>query len=223
MQYCPKCRINIRGNKARCPLCQGHLEGMPENAAFPSLRKPGISARSIVKMSTFCFLTIEIIMCAIWFLTSYNYHTTLPWVPLVIAGAAVLWLDLLIALYMRYNVLKIFTTEAYIAIILDVIIDLETGSHGWSVTWMIPCTFAALAIATVIFETISRMSLVEYIIYLLADTVFCMVQIWPIAAHFNHFVWPAIICMTAYMIFAFWIIVFKTKDIRNASAKYFNI
>ncbi|MCI1768967.1 MAG: DUF6320 domain-containing protein, partial [Mageeibacillus sp.] len=118
---------------------------MPENAAFPSLRKPGISARSIVKMSTFCFLTIEIIMCAIWFLTSYNYHTTLPWVPLVIAGAAVLWLDLLIALYMRYNVLKIFTTEAYIAIILDVIIDLETGSHGWSVTWMIPCTFAALA------------------------------------------------------------------------------
>lgn len=223
MLYCPKCKMNIRGSKARCPLCLGHLEGEPESPAFPVLKKPGISARSIVKMSTFCFLTIEIIMFAVWFLTSSTFHRTLPWIPLVIIGAAVIWHDLLIALYMRYNILKIITTEAFIAIILDVLIDLETGGHAWSVIWMIPCTFVALAITTIMFGAISRMHLVDYVIYLLTDTIFCLVQIWPIATGFNTFVWPAIICMTAYLILIIWIALFKTRDIKNASAKYFNI
>ena len=30
MQYCPKCRIKMRGDKAECPLCGGRVTGDPE-------------------------------------------------------------------------------------------------------------------------------------------------------------------------------------------------
>ncbi len=42
MQYCPKCKINIRGHKTCCPLCQGQLQGEPEKNPFPVLAKPKV-------------------------------------------------------------------------------------------------------------------------------------------------------------------------------------
>ena len=31
MQYCPKCKVKVRGYKTECPLCQGRLTGTPED------------------------------------------------------------------------------------------------------------------------------------------------------------------------------------------------
>ena len=39
MQYCPKCRVKIRGNKSCCPLCRATLTGEGEDGAFPVLRQ----------------------------------------------------------------------------------------------------------------------------------------------------------------------------------------
>ena len=60
MQYCPKCRINIRGNKSCCPLCQGELAGEPAEDVFPVLVPRKISQASLLKIATFCFAAVEI-------------------------------------------------------------------------------------------------------------------------------------------------------------------
>lgn len=215
--------MNIRGNKARCPLCQGHLVGDPETPSFPIVKKPGISAFSIIKMATFCFLAIEIVMGTVWFLTNYCYHISFPWVPLVMLGTVVLWVDLLVAIYVRNNILRIITYEAYIAIAADFIIDLKTGFHAWSLNWMIPSTLVGLSLATVLFGLLSKMRLSDYVIYLLTNTVLSLVQLWSIGTGKTTFVWPSIICIAAHLILTAWIVVFKSHDLKNASAKYFNI
>ena len=62
MQYCPKCRISIRGNKTECPLCGGRVTGEPEPGGFPILERNRFSHMSVVKVGTFCLLTFFIIM-----------------------------------------------------------------------------------------------------------------------------------------------------------------
>ena len=60
MQYCPKCKIQIRGNKACCPLCQGKLTKDPQDPAFPALKHRIVTSFSIIKVSTFLFLVLEL-------------------------------------------------------------------------------------------------------------------------------------------------------------------
>ena len=52
---------------------------------------------------------------------------------------------------------------------------------------------------------------------------FCMFQIIPLALGQNHFEWPAVICMALYLILAVGAVVFRFRDLKNASAKYFNV
>ena len=62
MQYCPKCRISIRGDKTECPLCGGRVTGNAEPGGFPVLDRRRFSHMSLVKVGTFCLLTFIIIM-----------------------------------------------------------------------------------------------------------------------------------------------------------------
>ena len=80
MQYCPKCRLNIRGEKAGCPLCGGRLAGDPEPGGFPVLEKRRFSHMSVVKVATFCCLSMFIILMAAEILCDFK----LAWVPFVV-------------------------------------------------------------------------------------------------------------------------------------------
>ena len=35
MKYCEKCKVSVRGNAERCPLCNAVLTGDPEPGGFP--------------------------------------------------------------------------------------------------------------------------------------------------------------------------------------------
>lgn len=224
MQYCPKCKIQIRGKKSCCPLCQGKLTQEPEDPAFPALKKRRVTSISLMKIATFLFLVLEIVMAGLWVLTQYQIGHFLPWIPLVMIGDLVVWINLLLAMYLRNNVMKIITVEAYLAIVIDYVIDRLTGFYGWSVIWMIPATFLGLAIVTLCIGKGAKLRLEDYIIYLAIDGVLCIaLQLVPILRGNNHFIWPAIICMDIYLILAAGTLVFRFRDLKSASAKYFNV
>ena len=83
MQYCPKCRISIRGDKTECPLCGGRVTGNAEPGGFPVLDRRRFSHMSLVKVGTFCLLTFIIIMNSLEIL----YDFKLAWVPFAVMGA----------------------------------------------------------------------------------------------------------------------------------------
>jgi hypothetical protein len=223
MQYCPKCRISVHGSKTCCPLCQGKLTGEPETPAFPTLRRPRVSSFSIIRVSAFIFIVFEIILAAVYYLVRHELGHPIPWIPIVMMGSAIAWADLILAIYLRNNIIRIITFEAYIAIILDYLIDLHHGFYGWSVNWMIPATYLALAAVTICIGKCARLILDDYLIYLITDSITCMLQLIPIILGQNTFEWPAVICMACYMILAVAALIFRPHDVKNASAKYFNI
>lgn len=219
MLYCSKCGISIRGNKRCCPLCQGELTGTPSEAAFPTLKRARITSLSLVKLFTFLFIALEIVWSAVGFLADF----TLAWVPFAMAGTLVAWLDAVLAVYFRNNVVKNITIQVYLVMIGGFIIDRFTGFHGWSVQWLIPCCFLGLVTTTIALGRGLPLRLEEYILYLAVDMVLSLLQTIFLVMRMNAFVWPAVISMAALLILGVAALLFRFRDLKNASEKLFHM
>ena len=219
MLYCSKCGISIRGNKRCCPLCQGELTGTPSEAAFPTLKRARITSLSLVKLFTFLFIALEIVWSAVGFLANF----TLAWVPFAMAGTLVAWLDAVLAVYFRNNVVKNITIQVYLVMIGGFVIDRFTGFHGWSVQWLIPCCFLGLVTTTIALGRGLPLRLEEYILYLAVDMVLSLLQTIFLVMGTNAFVWPAVISMAALLILGVAALLFRFRDLKNASEKLFHM
>ena len=221
MQICQKCNVKIRGRKECCPLCQGRLKEVEgeENPSFPVLEKRKISNITFLKMCTFVFIASEIIFGAVNIMTEGEFSFIGP----VMLGIFVAWIDVIATMYLRNNLIKVITFEVIVAIVVDLYIDVKTGFHGWSVDWMIPMTLIGLAIATNIIAWVLKLRLDEYILYIVLDFVMALVQIIFIKNGMNNFPWPAAISIITYMILIAALVIFRFRDLKNASEKMFNI
>ena len=219
MQYCPKCRVSIKGNKTGCPLCGGRLTGEPEPGGFPVIEKSKISHMSVVKLATFCCLSVFIILMALEVL--YNFK--LPWVPFVVIIMLIAWGDLMVGVYFRSNFIKMFAIETYLIMVTCLIADLLTGFHGWSVAFVFPIGFLVLVLVTIGVGRGARLRLEEYIIYLAVAMLLSMLQIIPIVLHSNPVILPAVLCMAIMLILACGAIIFRFRDLMSAVEKLFNL
>ena len=181
MQYCPKCRISIRGDKTECPLCGGRITGDPEPGGFPALEKSRFSHMSLVKVGTFCLLTFIIIMVSLEIL----YDFKLAWVPFAVMGALIAWGDLMVGIYYRNNLIKTLFVETYLAMAVCLLVDALTGWHGWSVAYVIPIGFVLLVFVTISVGRAANLRLEEYIIYIFVTILLSMLQLIPVLTHVN--------------------------------------
>ena len=221
MQYCPKCKVKIKGKKTCCPLCQGQIREIEGNleASFPTIKKKKISNVTLFKLVTFLFIASEIVLETI----NIQTKSMLPYIGVTMLGFLVAWITFVTTLYLRNNLLKVVTWEVVVAIVVDVYIDIKTGYIGWSVEWMIPATLFGLAIATIIIAKIMKLRLDEYILYLVLDLIMALLQIIFIRNGMNDFTWPAVIVIMIYLILIVGVIIFRFADLKNASQKMFNM
>ena len=219
MQYCPKCRISIRGAKTECPLCGGRITGDPEPGGFPALEKSRFSHMSLVKVGTFCLLTFIIIMVSLEIL----YDFKLAWVPFAVMGALIAWGDLMVGIYYRNNLIKTLFVETYLAMAVCLLVDALTGWHGWSVAYVIPIGFVLLVFVTISVGRAANLRLEEYIIYIFVTILLSMLQLIPVLTHVNPNILPAVISMAILLIAACAAVIFRFRDLRSAVEKLFNL
>lgn len=221
MQYCPKCKVNIRGSKEVCPLCQGQLKEseLTMDEAFPIIKKNKVSDITFMKVCTFIFIALEIIFETINIMTQ-NRHS---FIGVVMLGIAVCWVTIITTLYLRNNLIKVITWEVFVAIVVDIYIDMHTGFYGWSLIWMVPATLTALAIVTIIVAKVTKLRLDEYALYIVFDIAMSMVQIVFIRNGMNKFPWPAVISIMIYLILGVALVIFRFRDLKQASQKMFNM
>ena len=221
MQYCPKCKVKIRGKKSCCPLCQGKLreEEGQLNAPFPTLKKKKISNITFLKVITFIFIASEIIFGTINIQTDSAY----PFIGVTMLGIFVAWITALTTMYLRNNLIKVITWEVVVAIVVDIYIDLQTGFHAWSVNWMVPATLIGLAIATFIIAGAQKLRLDEFILYLILDLGMALLQFIFIKNGMNTFTWPAVISIMVYLVMISGLVIFRFGDLVHATSKFFNM
>ncbi|MDC7294030.1 MULTISPECIES: DUF6320 domain-containing protein [unclassified Butyrivibrio] len=221
MQYCPKCKVNIRGNKRCCPLCQGQLKDseLQMEPPFPRIKMNKVSNITFMKMCTFLFIALEIIFETINIMT----HREHSFIGVVMLGLVAGWVTIITTLYLRNNLLKVITWEVFVAIVVDIYIDMKTGFLGWSLVWMVPGTLIGLAIATIIIAKVLKLRLDEYALYIVFDILMSLIQIIFIRNGMNKFPWPAGISIMIYLILGVAMVIFRFRDLKNASQKMFNM
>lgn len=221
MQICPKCKVNIRGNKSCCPLCQGKLKTVEgeSNPSFPTIKRKKISNITFLKVCTFLFVASEIVFLTINIMTQNKFSFISPVMLGILAG----WITIITTMYLRNNLIKVITWEVIVAIVVDIYVDLHTGFYGWSFAWMIPLTLIGLAIATIITALVLKLRLDEYILYLVLDLVMVLLQIVFIKNGMNKVPWPAVCSVMTYLILFAGVIIFRFNDLKNASEKMFNM
>ena len=100
---------------------------------------------------------------------------------------------------------------------------MQTGFHGWSLEWMVPSTLFGLAVATIIIAKVLKLRLDEYALYIVFDIVMSLLQIIFIRNGMNKFPWPAVISIMIYLILGVAMVIFRFRDLKNASEKMFNL
>ena len=138
-------------------------------------------------------------------------------------GSVVIWIDMVVAIMLRGNILKLVTFEAYAVMVLSYMTDRFMGNRGWDIAWTIPVTLVVLLVFTILIGIVTKAHLEDYVNYLIFDFVVAMLQIIPIIRETNIFMWPAVICVAIYLILATAIILFRFRDLKNASAKFWNM
>ncbi len=219
MQYCQKCRIQIRGNKACCPLCQATLGGHPEPDVFPVLKKNPFTSVMIARICTFILISWLIILGAIELIT----HFQVGWAFAAGLVGIIIWLDVLIGLTYRSDMLKMITSQTYIIMLICLAIDILTGFRSWSLSYILPIGFLWLVFATLGIARSLDMGMNEYIVYLVVDIFLCMLQLIPVLNGWNHFIIPAVVCMTVMAILTAWALIFNFGQVKNAVLKLLNL
>ncbi len=220
MQECPKCNITIRGNKECCPLCKGSLTGKPEDPAFPVIRPKKVGRVTFLKISAFLTLVSIIVLTLLAFLLPEDKN---DWVSMVIICILFAFTDVCLVIYYKRNALRVMTTQFYLVLLLVFLIDLKTGAHGFSVSFVWPAGLILLLLFTLITGRICGLELGDYMIYLVLDVLLSFVQLIPGAARYNVFPALAWTSIAAMLVFAAFIIIFRFRELKNASSKYLNM
>ena len=220
MQSCKKCRITIRGDKERCPLCGGPVAGEIENGLFPVLPRPAVSRLSFMRVSLFLFLTFEIAMIVL----ACTLSEPPAGIPFAMAAAAIGIFDIALLVYYRNNLMQLVVLEIYVGLGVAILTDLYTRRPHWSVIWVAPAVFVGLTITIAAVGKASRMRVEEYILYLLCDVIVSTAfQTVMILAGVNTFRIPAIISMAFVIVFFLWMVIFNHQVLGRESRKLFNV
>jgi hypothetical protein len=157
MLNCPVCKVNVAGNKARCPLCGGALSGTadPETEVFPVLSGPRLSVRFYLN-ALGLFLIAANIICLLINIATFQ---TAWWSLLVMAGSGCAWVTAAVAVAHRRDLTQSVAWQLTLLSGLSLIWDWRYGFHGWSIDFVLPCAAAAAVITIVLLILLLRLPL----------------------------------------------------------------
>lgn len=222
MQYCSYCGVYIRGNKKNCELCGNSLstdDGRDENPKIYPDIPPAYEHHLAIRI----MLLISIITVVVNFAVYLIFPVNIKWPLFVVFGLLSMWLSLTMVIRKRHNIPKNIMWQVAIVSALSFFWDWRTGFWGWSLDYIIP--FACIAAMIVMYVTakIMKLSIREYIIYSLIDSLFGIIPILFIVFHWINVIYPSIICVGISIIFLSTIFIFHGENIMTELHKRMHI
>lgn len=212
MQYCEHCKVHLRGNRRKCPLCQNSLmkNGNDSEEVFPEIPVT-YQNNIIIRMLIFLSISITVVSFAI----NAMFPTKVNWSMLVISGIICMWISLGVVIKKRNNIPKSIVWQVAIISVLAVIWDWRTGWKRWSIDFVIPIACVVAMIVMYVTAKIMHLSVRNYLIYLLMDGIFGIIPIAFFLLGILRYRYPSIICATLSIISLSAIIIFEGENIKE--------
>ncbi len=199
------------GNRKNCPLCQELLKGdKHDDEVFPKI--------SFVYREHGLFFKIMLLISIIIASVSVAVNILLPqagaWSLFILGGLGSVWVSMISAINKRNNIPKNIVYQVMIISIIAILWDLMTGWKGWSITYVIPfvCFFAMVSMA--IISKVRKLYVEDYILYIIIDGLFGLVQIIFIFTGGLAALYPSLICIVTSIISLSTILIFEEKKLR---------
>lgn len=210
MKYCNSCKVNVVGNRKSCPLCQELLKGdKHEDEIFPRI--------SFVYKEHGLFFKVMLLVSIIIASVSVAINILLPqggaWSLFVLGGLGSVWVSMISAINKRNNIPKNIVYQVMIISLITVIWDFLTRWKGWSITYVIPfvCFFAMISMA--IISKVRKLHVEDYILYIIIDALFGLIQIIFIFTGGLIVLYPSLICIVTSIISLSTILIFEDKKL----------
>lgn len=165
MNHCPACHVDIKGDWARCPLCQTKLKikksEEAEETDFPEvpLRFNRKKIRSILSLSSVLIIFLYFIAHFIWRFEFFDLEY-------VLFGIMIMWLMMLVIVRKRRNIVKGIVYILFLFSILSLYFDYINGWLGWSLTFVIPILCISALLSMFISIQLMNLKAGDYVLYL---------------------------------------------------------
>lgn len=219
MKHCDKCKIDVRGEFERCPLCQNKLTGESTPYEFPKVQSFYEKYEKIFKFAILVTSSLSIISIAVNILLPQSGH----WSLFVLFGVICFWLTTNICIKKRQVLSQNIAAEAVIISISCVIWDKFTGWHGWSVDYVIPIIFSWAMLGLFVATKILKIKMPDYvfsfvicIFFGLAPFILCITGVTKILI-------PSVICIALSIISFITLVLYDGKELVLTLSKKFHI
>jgi len=221
MLYCEKCKITIRTEHKRCPLCHGGLSGAAskEDSIFPDI--PVLKKRQIsfFSMLTFC--------CVLAFIFSYLINNIIPikskWFIYMIGGICLVWIVLIWGKSKSKNLLKNTIGQMFIIGVGVGVCDVFIGWKGWSVDYAWPILIFLSLIFNVITTFVKKLEASDYMIYLLMNCIFGLIPMLLVQLQVVKFIIPSVVCSGFAMVLLAGLLIFRWEQVVLELVKKFHM
>lgn len=220
MQHCDHCKVDIRGSRKYCPLCQNLLtgNGNERDEVFPVIPE-SYQYNLILRIMLFISLSAVAVSIAI----NAMFPVRVNWSMFIIAGILCMWISLAIVIKKRYNIPKTITWQVAVISILAVIWDWRIGWKGWSLDYVIPIACVVAMMVMAVTAKIMRLAVRHFLIYFLLDGIFGIVPIIFIKLKVLGVIYPSIICVTVSVISIAALALFEGENIKDELDKKMHI
>ncbi len=161
MKHCDSCNIQIATPAVCCPLCGAALVGLNESEdVYPSgipFKKRGRVRRLLLLFSFLCTL--------ICFVINRFVTPDFWWWAIVATAFCYAWVVIPHTLRRGGNSAGKILMQVVAGSLLVVAVDLETGYHGWAVSYAVPAFICTGIIAVVVLVLINRTNWARYVLY----------------------------------------------------------
>ncbi len=225
MKRCEYCKIEITGEREKCPLCQAELVA-DRNRAGDDYGERFKYFATVYSQHAF-FFKIMIFISVVAAVAVVSINLILPetglWSLFAVFGIISIWTSLFFAVRKRRNVPKGMLYQVVIVSGLCIAWDFATSWKGWSIDYVVPLLCIAVMITLAVLSRIMEWKIEHMIAYFLIDAVFGIV---PIVFYFTGLlsvIIPSIICVACSLISIAAIIVFNGTSIKAELNRRFNI
>ena len=221
MKYCSHCKVYVREERVKCVLCENILEtelkGKSEKV-FPEI-PPFYESHLALKIMIF----ISIVALVLSFGINMIFPSNINWPILFMFAVISIWIGLVIIVQKRYHIPKKIVWQVIIISGLAVFWDYKTGWRGWSLDYIIPIACVSAMIIMYITAKIMKLSIRDYITYILLAGLFGIIPIVFIIFNLVNIVYPSIISIGVSIILLSAIFIFQGVEIKDEITKRMHI
>ncbi|WP_028273180.1 DUF6320 domain-containing protein [Atopococcus tabaci] len=168
MKQCSVCRVQVKGKWETCPLCRAALNRQEKEGSRDPY--PEVPLRFNKQRVTRWLMLISLLILAVYFVVDFFFLAQAGIWRLVLFGIMSMWLVMLVILRKKRNIAKGIVYLLVSLSLLMLYLDHSQGQMDWSVSYAIPIICSASLAAMFIALKVVRLSVGDYVLYLLLAT-----------------------------------------------------